>query len=209
VQAYIFDLDNTLINGNCSFKYFSFLNKKKVFSAKYFFSAFIYLIRYSIFNLSPTDLHTKVFLDFLKGRKYHEIFSFIDEFLDIYLEQLINPKVLLCLKEAKDKKARTILLSNSPMYLAQEIARRLKMDLCLGTTYHLDKSRRFVSIENIMDGNAKAKYTADLGEDISKRIVFTDSIWDRPLLDLADKCYLVNPDRKLSRLGKRKGWYFL
>jgi HAD superfamily hydrolase (TIGR01490 family) len=209
VHAYIFDLDNTLISGNCSFKYYSFLHKKKVFSYKDLLNALKYLVKYLYFDLSPTELHQKVFSSFLKGRLFNEIFSYVDEFLDEYLNELINPTVLSFVNRAKKQNDRIILLSNSPQYLAEPIARRLHISECYGSSYNVDENNRFASISNIMDGKAKAKYTTNLGGDIDKRIVFTDSIWDRPLLEVADMCYVVNPDNKLSTLAKAKGWYFL
>jgi HAD superfamily hydrolase (TIGR01490 family) len=209
VNAYIFDLDNTLIKGNCSFKYYSFLNKKKIFSYKDLFNVLKYAVKYLYFNLSPTELHQYVFSGFLKGRQFNEIFSYVDEFLDRFLDESINPNVLEFVEQAESQNDRVIVLSNSPQYLVEPIARKLNIKECFGTTYNLDANNRFVSISNIMDGKAKAKYTSNLSEGIDKKIAFTDSIWDRPLLEVADECYVVNPDNKLSTLAKAKGWEFI
>lgn len=209
MQVYIFDLDNTLINGNCSFKYYSFLNKKKVFSSKDLLRALKYLVKYLYFNLSPAELHQYVFSSFLKGRLFHEIFNHVDLFLDKYLEQMINPNVLFFVEKAMKQNDRVILLSNSPQYLAEPIAKKLHINECLGSTYNFNEEKRFISISNIMDGKAKAKYTANLTGQVDRKIVFTDSIWDRPLLEIADECYVVNPDNKLSALAKAKGWNFI
>lgn len=209
MQVYIFDLDNTLIRGNCSFKYYSFLNKKKVFASKDLLRALKYLVKYLYFNLSPADLHTYVFSNFLKGRLFSEIFSHVDSFLEEYLEEMINPDILFFVEKAKQQNARVIILSNSPQYLAGPIAKRLNIKECIGSTYNFDEEMRFISISNIMDGKAKAKYTANLTGEVDKKIVFTDSIWDRPLLEIADERYIVNPDNKLSALAKAKGWNFL
>lgn len=209
MNLYIFDLDNTLLKVNCSFKYYSFLNTKKVFSYVEFFVAIKYLIEYLYFNLSPTELHQKVFQKFLKDKSFDQIFSYIEDFLDQYLKELINPKVQLILKKAQKLNERVVLLSNSPLVLAKAVGKRLNIDEVYGTTYTIDEAGKFISISKIMDGKEKAKNVACLSEGLDRKIVFTDSIWDRPLLEIADICYVVNPDIKLEVLAKANGWNFL
>ena len=180
-----------------------------MFSHKDFFSALKLLVKYLYFNLSPTDLHKQVFSSFLMGRSCDEIFCYADEFICLFFDDLINHKVLHFLQQAKKKNERIIVLSNSPQYLIDPIAHKLSIKECFGSTYNVDKDNRFQSISNIMDGKAKAKYTSNLSQEIDRKIVFSDSIWDRPFLEEGDVCYVVNPDSKLSVLAKTKGWNFL
>ena len=209
MRLYIFDLDNTLLTKNCSFKYYSYLYKKKSFTNISLLRVLKYLVQYSYFNLSPTDLHKKVFKRFIKGKTFDEIFGNVDEFLDNHLDEMVNKKVFSYIERAKKENDFVIVLSNSPEYLAVPLTKRLNIGNCRGSTYEIDDKKRFIKIANIMDGKTKAKYTAKKGENAEEIVVFTDSIWDRPLLEIANKCYVVNPDKKLYALAKMRKWFFL
>lgn len=206
MRLFIFDLDNTILTNNCSFKYFSFLYQKSLLSNFSLIRALKYLVKFSYFNLSPTDLHNEIFDNFLKGKYFNDIFDHVDLFLDSYLSSSLNLKVLTFLEKAKEE--RVLILSNSPEYLTLPIAHRLGIKDLKGSTYDVDEQLRLVKIRNIMDGKAKAKY-AKIAAQKDEIIVFTDSIWDRPLLEIANRCYVVNPDKKLFALAKVKGWIFL
>lgn len=189
------------------------MQKKKIFSNISILRAFRYFIKFSIFSLSPSELHREVFERFLKGRKENEIFEKVDEFLDLFLKDFLNEKVVKFLKKAKKENNYILMLSNSPQNLALSIAKRLGIENACASVYTKDENGRFSSISQIMDGKTKARFALETAkkEKISKNEieVFTDSIWDRPLLEIANKCFVVNPDKKLFALAKAKGWNFI
>ncbi len=209
----VFDLDNTLLKVNCSFKYYLYLQKKKIFSNLAILRALRYFVKFSFFSLPPSQLHLEVFERFLKGRKESEIFGKVEEFLDLYLKDFINKKISLFLKKAKKEEKYVLLLSNSPENLAVPIAKRLGIENVKATIYSKDNEGRFKSILTVMDGKNKAKHVLDLASRekflINEIEVFTDSFWDRPLLEIASKNFVVNPDKKLYALAKAKGWKIL
>ena len=206
---HIFDLDKTLIQVNCSFKYYCYLRKKKIYSFKSFLIAFLYFIKYKFFHYSPKALHKSIFNIFLKNRSEKNLFSdHAKDFFDKYFFSIINQKTLYFLKKAQEKKEKVLLLSNSPKYLIKEIAKRLDIKEYFGSSYFIDKKGLFKTIERIMDGDEKKRFVLNHIKDRKdiKVVAYSDSIWDRALLEIADKCYIVKPDRKLKKLAKIKGW---
>lgn len=192
---------------NSSFKYYSYLYKKKRISYKDLFHSLKYLVKYSWFNLSPTDLHENVFNRFLKGRSVDFVFDFVDEFLDKNLNSFLNQKTFSFLKKALlEKDSLIFILSNSPSYLVKPIAERLGVKNALGSDYEIDSNGEFLKVKTVMDGFAKAEFVKNHVRNKEHKVVFTDSIWDKPLLDIANECYAVNPDKKLFSLAKQKGW---
>ena len=116
------------------------------------------------------------------------------------------------LQKAIINKDLVLLLSNSPVYLVSFIAKKFKIDYFEGSRYKKDKNGKFCSVVSVMDGEEKAKYTLNFRKkhaDVEKLIAYSDSIWDKPLLELADKCYIIDPDRKLRALAKIKKWNIL
>ena len=187
--------------------------RKGLFSCFSVFKAFSYFIRYSFFSLPPNSLHYLVFDRFLKGKNLFEVFGYVEDFLDRYLLSALNLKVLKEIDKAKKNNSYVVILSNAPSYLVEQIRKRLNVSSFKATSYGLDLNNRLSSIHNLMDGEAKARYALDLARSLDvpeKKIsVYTDSIWDLPLLKIAGKKVVVSPDRGLFKIAKRKAWKIL
>lgn len=187
--------------------------KKGFFSFLSLFEAFTYFIRYSFFSLPPNHLHYLVFDRFLKGKNLFEVFGYVEDFLDRYLLSALNLKVLKEIDKAKKNNSYVVILSNSPSYLVEKIVKRLNVSAFKATSYGLDFKNRLSSIHNLMDGEAKARYAVDLARSLDmpkKKIsVYTDSIWDLPLLNIAGKKVVVSPDKGLFKIAKQKAWKIL
>jgi phosphoserine phosphatase len=149
----------------------------------------------------------------LKGRFADQIFGKVDIFLEKFLKNFLNEEVLFFLEKARREGHDILLLSNSPDLLVAKIAEKLNIVNYSATTYEIDRSGRFLRILKVMDGMEKARDTLKFIKKlkISKMEVFafTDSIWDRPLLEISGKIFAVNPDKKLLTLAKAKGWRIL
>lgn len=50
------------------------------------------------------------------------------------------------------------------------------------------------------------RYVAELGMSLEKATFYSDSITDLPLLERVDRPVVVNPDARLGRLARRRGW---
>ena len=186
---------------------------KGLFSFFSVFEAFGYFIRYSFFALPPNSLHCLVFNRFLKGKHLFEVFGYVEDFLDRYLLSTLNRKVLKEIDKAKKNNSYVVILSNAPNYLVEKIVKRLNVSSFKATSYGLDLNNRLSSIHKLMDGEAKARYTLALAQSLNvpkkKIFVYTDSIWDLPLLNIAGKKVVVSPDRGLFKIAKQKDWKIL
>ncbi len=65
-------------------------------------------------------------------------------------------------------------------------------------------------IEPICFGHGKLivaeKFLLSLGKNIGETFFYTDSISDVPMLERVNHPIVVNPDPKLRRLAKERGW---
>ncbi len=198
---------------NSSFSYYYFLVKKGCFSWRSLFQALNYFVRFAFLNLSPNNLHFLVFEKFLKGRHFLDVFGHVEDFLDQYFLHFLNPTILKEIDKAKKQQSFVFVLSNSPNYLVQQIVKRLNISGFKATSYGLDINNCLNSIHQLMDGKAKARYALDLARslDISEKniSVYTDSIWDLPLLQIAGKKIAVSPDRGLCKIAHQRAWKIL
>lgn len=213
MKLVVFDLDNTLFNGNCSFQFFKYLHSKKVFRFISAFFPLLYFLKYQLGFLSVYHLHKKVFQTFLVGKNLSSIEKFIHEFLDQTLENSLNPKVLDHLKTSQRLGQYTLLLSSSPEFIVKPIAKKLKIQMIQATEYKTDHKNRFCEIATLIHGLEKMRVVQRicrlLKVSSSDVIGYSDSYDDLPFLKSCGKVYLVNPDRKLKSEGMKFGWKIL
>ncbi len=208
----IFDLDSTLLRLNSSFHYYIFLYKHKIFPKSSILKLSKHYFKYQFLDLSPEDLHSIVFNNFLKGRYLNIISEYVDMYLEKYLDSIFYMPALKACQKAICQGHVIYILSNSPEFLVRPIAKILKVKY-KASSYRLDKENRLIEIDSIMDGNAKAKYAKQLIKELSLKkedvTVYSDSIWDLPLFEIAGIKIAVNPEDKLLDKAKMEKWKIL
>lgn len=209
----VFDLDHTLIHVNSSFRFYFFLCRRNIYSHKTLLATWRYYLRYRLGLISPFILHQEIFAQFLMGRRAQEFEMHVQDFWQENLFRFLQPTVLRCLKLYQQAKDYVLLLSNAPHFLLGPVAHFLNFDDYQGSQYMLDKKKCYRQIALLMDGDQKAKTALSicnkLGLTPEKMVVYTDSIWDKPLMEVAGDVVLVNPDRKLRLLAPKRKWSFL
>jgi phosphoserine phosphatase len=127
------------------------------------------------------------------------------EFIETKGRDLLRPELCLECKRAQEEfgKESVFLVSSSPDFLVAPMAALLGIKNILATSYKKDELGNFCSIDSIVDGNKKRQYFEKVQAPL---YVYSDSIVDLPLLELADTPIAVFPDRRLKRLAKNRGW---
>ncbi|NGX49817.1 MAG: hypothetical protein K940chlam5_01421 [Candidatus Anoxychlamydiales bacterium] len=159
------------------------------------------------------SLHKVVFEKFLKNRKYSLFSKDIDHFLDKYLDKFFYIPAILELQKAMKEKHYIAIFSSSPSFLVEPISKILKVNEFRATKYLFDKDDRFEKIELIMDGEKKATEALKLMKrlNITKKnvSVYSDSIQDLKLFEVAQKKIAVSPCSKLYKLSKKRNWQII
>lgn len=101
------------------------------------------------------------------------------------------------------------MLSSSPDFLVQEIARRLQFDRWQGTEYAVDKDGNLCHIATLIEGRAKLQWAQKGSFQAHQIVALSDSWEDILLLKWVGKAVAVNPDRRLRMMAKEKGWEIL
>ncbi len=205
----IFDLDRTLLTVNSSFRYYLHLFRMGIFSPLSLGFVFFWGLLFRFFHLPPQKLHHAIFQKLLKNLPFSSL-SDPASFFSLQLESFLYEPLVHLFRQAKEKRVYTLLLSSSPTFLLEPLAKRFGFDEWKGSEYGLDKEGRLEHISFLMSGDEKR----DLALQLSKRlciekgkiIVYTDSCWDLPLLEMAGVPVAVRPDRRLKAICKKRGW---
>ena len=206
----VFDLDHTLITKNSSFLFCRNLVKKGIFPSSYLYTSIYYYLRHRFFHLSLTDLHYAIFERLLKGNPIELLQDHVDAFIQEYLAEEYYFPALSRLRLAQHLGHYTAILSNSPSFLVEKVAKVLQVDAWKATEYSVDKDRKLCHISALMRGEEKARSALEIAEKLripkEAMTAYSDSSSDVPFLTAAGKAVAVNPDRQLLKLAKQSGW---
>ena len=115
------------------------------------------------------------------------------------------------IKELKRKNYFLIAVTHSPKYIADAFAKTLKFDKVYGRLFEIDAQGRFTGkflhLDLIRD-KAKILKRAVEKENLTLRgsVGVGDTESDTPFLKLVDRPICFNPNSKLYRFAKRRGW---
>jgi HAD superfamily hydrolase (TIGR01490 family) len=209
----VFDLDHTLLKVNSSYCLGSFFYQHKFFpfSTMIYLAGCFWLHKIGLFSISK--MQHKIFKSFFLGRTYSSISELTELFVDQYFDQMLYLPALERLKKAQQQGHYTVILSSSPGFLVELLAKRFQVDAWDATEYTLDENQRFCRINRLMLSSDKAHYINDLSANLtiekSNIIAYSDSYHDLAFLEAAGQAVGVNPDRALKNICKQRKWPIL
>ena len=208
----IFDLDNTILNGDSDYSWIKFLidigyvNKQEYEKKNQYFYD-----KYYEGNLDY-DEWAEFALSTIKGKKPEEIEDLLSEFLSSVIEPMINIYALRLLHKHHHKDDVMLLASATNSVIVNPIAKRLGFENIVATEVEI--------IDGVYSG--KVRDIPALGEgklqkvrewmstsniyDFKNTTFYSDSINDFPLLSVVKNPVAVNPDDKLREECQKRAW---
>ena len=208
----IFDLDNTILNGDSDYSWINFLididyvdkdeyeKKNQYFYDKYYEGKLDY------------DEWAEFALSTIKGKRPEEIENLLNKFLSSVIEPMINIYALRLLHNHYHNNDVMLLASATNSVIVTPIAKRLGFKNIVATEVEV--------VNGVYSG--KFQNTPALGEgklqkvrewmrrndfsDFKNTIFYSDSINDFPLLLAVNKAVAVNPDNKLREECEKRSW---
>ena len=208
----IFDLDNTILNGDSDYSWINFLididyvdkdeyeKKNQYFYDKYYEGKLDY------------DEWAEFALSTIKGKRPEEIENLLNKFLSSVIEPMINIYALRLLHNHYHNNDVMLLASATNSVIVTPIAKRLGFKNIVATEVEI--------VNGVYSG--KFQNTPALGEgklqkvrewmrkndfnDFKNTTFYSDSINDFPLLAAVNKAVAVNPDNKLREECEKRSW---
>lgn len=209
----VYDLDHTLIKVNSSFSFGVFLYYRKILPLTTMLKLLCFYGLHKIGALSPAAIHKKAGECFFQGQPIAKISALVTEFLDLKLQELLDAKVVEQFEKERAAGSYLVILSNSPDFIVSQVAERLRADEWGATEYIVNGGGVIEKIGRFMDGEDKAGRLRLLmerfGIGAANTTAYSDSYLDLPLLELAGRGVAVNPDARLKRICRLRGWKVL
>ncbi|CAH8242164.1 conserved hypothetical protein [Vibrio aestuarianus] len=211
---YVFDLDETLINGDCSMIWNEFLVEKGIVTDCNFIAEDRRLM-----NLyAEGEMDIQCYLDFSLAPLATIPKATVSDLVEECVTRYILPKQFTQSKPLIEKlihnEVDMIIVSASVTFLVEVVARHLGMQAALGIDLVEQQACYSSEIEGIAtyrEGKVTRleQWFKETAQHYSEIHFFTDSINDLPLCEYADYTYLVNPCPLLRPIGIKYNWTIL
>lgn len=141
-----------------------------------------------------------------------KILTLIPEFIKSVVYPNLRKKLMEHIEHARAKGHEIALLSSSPDFIVNEIAKALKINLILASSYPISQTGYFSADIQVIRGYNKASWIERfLEKDPSFNFVYaySDALEDLPMLLKADIKYAVYPEQSLHLISLEKGWQLI
>ena len=208
----IFDLDNTILNGDSDYSWINFLiNENYVDKHEYEKRNQYFYDQYYEGNLDY-DEWAEFALSAIKGKTPFDLEGLLSKFLSTVIEPMINIYALRLLHKHHHDNDIMLLASATNSVLVEPIARRLGFENIVATEVEI--------IDGVYTGKVYGRPALGQGKltkveewasqnnikDFKDAIFYSDSINDLPLLSEVGVPIAVNPDDQLRNLSIKNNW---
>ncbi|MDC0528659.1 HAD-IB family hydrolase [Gammaproteobacteria bacterium] len=208
----IFDLDNTILNGDSDYSWINFLIEKRLVDKdeyerknKYFYDQYYQ-------GKLNYDEWAEFALTTIKGKKPEEIEDILPKFLSEIIEPMINIYALKLLHDHTHNNDIMLLASATNSVIVEPIAKRLGFKNIISTEVEIiDEiyTGKVLGIPALSEGKlikVKEWMLQNSIESFDNTSFYSDSINDLPLLAAVSKPVAVNPDDMLREECRKRSW---
>ena len=209
----IFDLDDTLLCGDCEAGWINFLVIKGLLGGDEHSSKlnqFDFDYRNGILNF---DEYSTYIQEPLRGFKKNKVDKLVDEFITENIEFLTDDLTRKLLIEAKSAD-KVLIASGSHDFLVKGFAEYFGIEFSIGTPVEIKKDIFTGSLSGeptFSEGKVKAvkNWCSENNLKIEDSIFYSDSINDLPMFEACGDPIVVNPDDNLKEIAMNRSYKIL
>jgi len=211
VALAIFDLDNTLLNGDSDYMWGQFLARQGLVNSgdyekenKRFYDEYVSgtldIFEFLKFSLAP--------LSQIKMSELEELHNY---FMDEYIRPIITAKSRSLIQKHVARNDTLLIITATNLFITAPIAEELGIPNILATDPEIIDNRytgKVYGTPCFKEGKVERlkSWLKDTNENLTGSYFYSDSHNDLPLLELVDKSIAVDPDDILRSHAEMKGW---
>ncbi len=211
VALAIFDLDNTLINGDSDHGWGEFLVEQGLVDKQYYQDKNDYYLQQ--YQLGQLDIHE--YLEFslqaLTQFTLEELDQLHNTFMQDKILPLISTKSRQLIAKHREQGDYLLIITATNLFVTEPIAKELAMDDIIATEPEVINGQytgKVAGIPSFQDGKVKRLTTwlEKTGLSLQGSYFYSDSRNDLPLLELVDHPVVVDADDTLLAHAKQNNW---
>lgn len=208
----IFDLDETLVNGDCSSRWMQFMVERGLADSEAILAEEARLME--DYYRGELDMHAymAMMLRPLIGMSRTDLDALVAQYVDQCIRPHMREAALALIAEIHQRGDQPLVISASPEFIVAPVARAMGIEQVLGVDIALDEQGRITGeIDGVMTyQQGKVVRLVDwLGQNdasLEGSAFYSDSHNDLPLLEAVEFPVAVTPDSQLNQLALERGW---
>lgn len=198
----IFDIDYTITKKETLMEFFKYCVKKDIKNIKFLPRALYCGIMYSV-KVYDEKMVKENFLKFIDGIEEKALEELVEDFYSERLTRILYNDAINMMKKLKSEGYDIYLISASPEFYINKFYKIKEVDRIIGTKFKFDKGKFIRQMDGFnCKGEEKVRRLKEflkqenIEVDFKESYMFSDSLSDKPLLDLVGKPYLINYKKK-------------
>jgi HAD superfamily hydrolase (TIGR01490 family) len=208
--AALFDMDNTLLRTDTGMSWTRFLYRRGELPASMVAKVVYWSALYKLAVLDMETVVTRLVAD-LEGDSEAEMIAKCDQWYRQDVAALVAPAARVAIAHHRAAGHTIVLATGSTMYAARPVAAGVAIDHVLATELEVDAAGSFTGKPRALCfGRHKVTlvegWAARHGIDLARSYFYSDSYNDLPMLERVGTAIAINPDARLLRHARKKGW---
>jgi HAD superfamily hydrolase (TIGR01490 family) len=211
MQAALFDMDRTLVRKETASLYVKYQRENGEATWLDSVKVFGWVMQYTLGVIDAPDVAARALLQFA-GMPESLLAAKCEEWFPRYVEAHVCELGREAVRRHREAGDIVAIVTGASSYVARPVARALGIDHLVTSELEVDASGRFTGrfVEPLCYGTGKveraARFAAERGFGLGEATFYSDSYTDLPLLERVKTPIIVNPDIRLARVARRRGW---
>lgn len=209
--AAFFDMDNTLLRVDTGMSWTRFLYRRGELPRSMIAKAIYWSTLYKLAVLDMETVFTRLCLE-LRGDSEDEMIAKCDIWYREHIAREVAPAARVAIEHHRRAGHPIVLATGSTCYAARPVARGLGIEHVLSSELEVDAATRTFTgkASALCFGHHKVTLAASWAEtngiDLRASYFYSDSYNDLPMLQRVGTAVAVNPDARLRRYARQRGW---
>jgi HAD superfamily hydrolase (TIGR01490 family) len=208
--AAFFDIDGTLISKNSGPLYMKFLRQRGEIRRRDAARTLYLFVKYKL-GLLDIERAAASSSGWIRGRSEKAVAEHCRLWYREMVRQYLQPAMVQRVRAHQAEGHVVALLSSSTPYLANPLAEDLGIEHLLVSRLVIENGRFTGDVHRpICYGAGKIHWARRFAEehdvDLTQSWFYTDSVTDLPMLEIVGHPEVVNPDPRLRREARKRGW---
>lgn len=209
VAAAFFDMDNTLLHVGSGMSWVKFLRQRGEITNRLVAKAVYWSALYRLAVLDMEDVFTRMVADH-RGESEAEMIAKADIWFRDHLAAEVAPAGRVAIEHHRQAGHLVVLATGSTQYAARPVAGAVGIEHVLSSILEVEDGAFTGRASALCFGHHKVtlveRWAAAHGVDLAASCFYSDSYNDLPLLERVGTAIAVNPDARLLRTARQRGW---
>jgi HAD superfamily hydrolase (TIGR01490 family) len=210
-RAALFDMDRTLVRKETASLYVRYQRERGHAGWRDSARVAYWIAQYTLGVIDAPNVALRA-LQQLAGTHETTLSARCDDWFRLFVERHVADRGRIAVEAHRARGELLAIVTGASPYTAQPLARLLRIDHLVASELEVDRQGRFTGrpIFPLCYGQGKVERAGKLAEahgfQLSDATFYSDSFTDLPLLEVVRTPVVVNPDSRLAKVARRRGW---